>query len=110
MKAKICLDKEQEEFLRKRIRMICEEEHLSVTSEDEIRIIRQMMKLCSLVLNRDFKFGHKRMNKFIVAVTELEKERKKDPEVFWFRKDRELAPLNLGFEPEDYDLMDGKVI
>ena len=69
-------------------------------------ILMRYLKLCGVVLNRHFGFGHDRIAEFFGAVSTAAEEAEKDP-IFWEHIDQVIiGELKLPFDRENYKEMD----
>lgn len=62
-------------------------------------VTRRLLKLVCLCISRDFGFGPVRLGRLVESINRLLAEEGNEPE-FWYRVDRALGKMGLGFEEE----------
>ena len=65
-------------------------------------VTRRLMKLVCLCISRDFGFGPVRLGRLVESINRLLAEEGREPE-FWYRVDKALGKMGLGFEEEGED-------
>lgn len=65
-------------------------------------VTRRLMKLVCLCLSREFGFGPVRLGRLVESINRLLAEEGGEPE-FWYRVDKALEKMGLGFEAEGED-------
>ena len=65
-------------------------------------VTRRLLKLVCLCISRDFGFGPVRLGRLVESINRLLAEEGGEPE-FWYRVDRALGKMGLGFEEEGED-------
>lgn len=78
------------------------EEMAAERKKEQDQAISRTLKMVCVVLNQDFGFGEKRLEKFLDAVFDGGNEVVDRPEE-WFHIDEKLSQIGIFFEPEDLD-------